>query len=51
MALSDVKIDRSWIKIYDEKSKHISIMSSTVKNVVGIGSDYFVCEEGSWIKT
>ena len=39
MALSDVKTDGSWIKTFDEKGKHISTMSSSGKDVVGIGSD------------
>ena len=51
MALSDVKTDGSWIKTFDEKGKHISTMSSSGKDVVGIGVDFFVCSEGTWIKT
>ena len=45
-----LKLDKP-VKTFDEKGKHISTMSSSGKDVVGIGSDFFVCLEGSWIKT
>ena len=51
MALSDVKTDENWFKTFDEKGKHISTMASSGKELVCIGSDFFVCLEGAWIKT
>jgi hypothetical protein len=51
MSISNVQNEGSWIRVYDERSKKISEMSSSNKQVVGIGSDFFVTEEGSWIRT
>ena len=50
MAISNVQNEGPWLRVYDEKSKKISEMSSSNKELVGIGSDFFVTVEGPWIR-
>ena len=50
MAISNVQNEGSWIRVYDEKGKRISQMSSSKIEVVGIASSFFVTDEGSWIR-
>lgn len=49
--ISYIKNDGSWYMVYDEQGKKITTVSkSTVGEVVGWGSDFFVTRDGSWYK-
>ena len=41
----------SWIRLYDEKCKRISEMSSSGKSVRNATGQTFTTKEGSWIRT
>ena len=49
--ISYIKNDGSWYMVYDEQGKKITTVSkSSVGEVVGWGSDFFVTRDGSWYK-
>ena len=50
--ISYIKDDGGYYLVYDESGKKICAVSeSTVGEVVGWGSDFFVSFDGSWYKT
>jgi len=51
MAIADVQVKGSWIHVYNERNKEISRMYFSDKELVGIGSDFFVMVLGSWTYT
>ena len=49
--ISYIKQDGSWYMVYDESGKKVTTVSkSSVGEVVGWGSDFFVTHDGSWNK-
>ena len=49
--ISYIKQDGSWYKVYDESGKIITTLSkSSVGEIKGWGTDFFVSLDGSWYK-
>lgn len=49
--ISYIKNDGSWYMVYDESGKKITTVSrSTVGDIVGWGTDFFVSRDGAWYK-
>ncbi|NLG04177.1 MAG: hypothetical protein GX567_10165 [Clostridia bacterium] len=51
MPISDVSIRNGWIQVFDERSRKISEMSASRKEVRGIALDFFVVLHNGWIET
>jgi len=49
--LAQVINHKDQIRVLDEEDREISTMCGSGKVVVGVGDDFFVSLEGSWIKT
>ena len=48
--ISSVETSGSWVYLYNEKGqKYKSLSVSTVGNVLGYSSEFFVSQNGSWI--
>ncbi len=49
--ISYIKNDGAWYHVYDESGKKVTTVSkSTIGELVGWGSDFFVSFDGSWYK-
>ena len=49
--ISYIKADGAWYQVYDEAGKKVTTLSkSSIGEVVGWGSDFFVSVDGAWIK-
>ena len=50
--ISYIKADGAWYQVYDEAGKKVTTLSkSSIGEVVGWGSDFFVAVDGAWVKT
>ena len=50
--ISYIKTNGAWYQVYDEAGKKVTTLSkSTVGEVVGWGSDFFVAVDRAWVKT
>ncbi len=50
-SISYIKNDGAWYMVYDEQGKKITTLSkSSVGEIVGWGTDFFVSLDGSWYK-
>lgn len=49
--IANVKVEGSWIRVYDHNSKRLSQMPYFNLNIAGVSSDFFVTQEGPWIIT
>ncbi len=49
--ISDVSVSGSWIVVYDDSGREINRTSSSGKQLLGSGSDFFVVQNGSWFVT
>lgn len=48
-AISYIRRDGSWYKLYDEKGKSYKTLSaSSVGSVIGWSSEFFIARNGSW---
>ena len=48
--ISDIEVTNSWIYLYNAQGKKFRSLSvSTVGNICGFSSSFFVSEKGSWI--
>ena len=48
--ISDVRIEGSWIRVYDENNSQISYMNSYSMSVDGVSSSFFVATDGKTIR-
>lgn len=50
--ISYIKADGAWYQVYDESGKKVTTLSkSSIGEMVGWGSDFFVAVDGAWVKT
>ena len=49
--IANVKVEGSWIRVYNHNNDRLSQMPYFNLNIVGVNCDFFVTQEGPWIIT
>ena len=47
-SISHIETTKNWYYIYDQDGKKIKTLSSTIGELLGFGSTFFVVKSGSW---